>query len=266
MADNLHYPRLFATLESHTLSSPQGASADFGESDIHVWRARLDVPRERLGQLERTLAPGERERIAKLRSEAARRRATASRGLVRNILAGYAEKPAAGLRFTYGPAGKPEMSGGVGGKSLYFNTAHSGDLLLVVVGRVPTLGIDVELIRPIVRSEGVARRAFLEEERQRIETLPPENRNEAFITCWTRKEACVKALGEGVWSAFGRFEVSLAPGEPAQVLSVDGDPAAAADWSLYHLEPAPGSVGALAVHGTGWRLWAGTLHPLEAET
>ena len=266
MADTLRYPRLFANLEFHTLSRPQGASADFGESDIHVWRARLDVPRGRLGQLERTLAPGERERISKLRSESARRSATASRGLVRHILAGYAEKPAAGLRFTYGPAGKPEMSAGVGRESLYFNTAHSGDLLLVAVGRVPTLGIDVERIRPIVRSESVARRAFSEEERRRIEALPPENRNEAFITCWTRKEACVKAVGEGVWSAFGRFEVSIAPGEPAEVLSVDGDPAAAADWSLYHLEPAPGSVGALAVHGTGWRLWAGTLYPLEAET
>ncbi len=266
MADTLHYPRLFANLESHTLSSPQGASADFGESDIHVWRARLDVPRERLGQLERTLAPGERERIAKLRSEAARRRANASRGLVRNILAGYAEKPAAGLHFTYGPAGKPELSGGVGGTSPYFNTAHSGDLLLVVVGRVPTLGIDVERIRPIVRSEGVARRALSEEETTAERGASSGNRNEAFITCCTRQAACVKSVVEGVLSAFGRFEVSRAPGEQAQVLSVDGDPAAAADWSLYHLVPAPGFVGALAVHGTGWRLWAGTLDPLEAET
>ena len=250
----------------HALSRQHGASADLGESDVHVWRARLEVQSEGLRQLERTLTPGELERITNLASEVDRRRATASRGFLRNILAGYVERPAAEIAFTYGPAGKPEMSAAEHGEPLHFNSTHSGDVLLVAVGRVPSLGIDVERIRPVARFERVARRAFSEEERRRIDALRPEERNEGFITCWTRKEACVKAVGEGVWSAFGRFEVSLEPGASVAVLTVDGDPAAAADWSLYHLEPAEGYVGALAVRGVGWRVSGGTLDSSETET
>ena len=253
------------SLSFDTLSKPASASADLGESDIHVWRARLDLPRERLRQLERTLIPGEHERITQLRYEMDQRRATASRGLVRSILAGYAARPAAELSFTYGPEGKPEMSAAPCGEPLHFNSTHSGDVLLVAVGRVPSLGIDVERIRPVARFERVARRAFSEEERRRIDALRPEERNEAFITCWTRKEACVKAIGEGVWSAFGRFEVSVESGEPAELLTVDGHPAAAGEWSLYHLEPAGGYVGALATCGGGWRVSGGTLDSSETE-
>jgi 4'-phosphopantetheinyl transferase len=253
--------------EAHrVLSWPASISPDFGESDIHVWQARLDVTLASRANLERTLSPDERERIDRLRAESDRLRATASRGLLRHILAGYAGKPAAELRFTYGPGGKPELQGIASAPPLHFNTAHSGDLLLVAVGRARSLGVDIERIRPIVRWERVARRAFSEEERLHIEALAPDERVAAFITGWTRKEACVKAVGEGVWSAFSRFEVSVTPGEPAAVRSVDGEPAAGADWSMFHLEPAPGFVGALAVPGTGWRLWTGTLQSPEAAT
>jgi 4'-phosphopantetheinyl transferase len=254
-----------AAVAFHTLSRPHGLSADLGESDIHVWKARLDVPRERLAQLERTLSPGERQRAASRRVEADRRRATASRGLLRHVLAAYSGGAAAELRLTYGPAGKPRMPAAASDEPLHFNTAHSGDVLLIAIGRIPSLGIDVERIRPIARFENVARRAFSDEERMRIQALAPHQRTEAFITCWTRKEACVKAVGEGVWSAFRRFEVSVEPGKAAAVLTADGDSAAAADWSLYHLEPAPGHVGALAVRGRGWRVSAGTLDSPRAE-
>ena len=249
-----------------TLSEPHGPSTDLGAADIHVWKAGLDLSRDVLGRLERTLSPDERERIGRLRSEPDRLRATASRGLLRYILSGYAGEPAAELRFAYGPAGKPELAEAASGEPIRFNTAHSGDLLLVAVGRAPSLGVDVERIRPIVRWERVAGRAFSGGEITRIKSIPRESRDEAFVTCWTRKEACVKAIGEGVWSAFGRFEVSVEPGEPAVVMSVDGEAAAGADWSLVHLEPAPGFVGAVAVRGTGWRLWTGTLRPVEAPT
>lgn len=244
---------------------PRSHSAGFGQYDLHVWKADLEASSEELARLEQTLGPDERARFGRLRAEADRRRATASRGLLRHVLSGYAGMPAEELRFAYGPAGKPELTESADGTSLYFNSAHSGDVLLVAVGRA-SLGVDVERVRPIARWKRVARRAFSEDEMRQIGALPPEKRSLAFITCWTRKEACVKAVGEGVWSAFSRFEVSATPGEPAEVLSVDGAPAPAADWSLYHLEPAPHFVGALAIRGTGWRLRVSTLRPAEART
>jgi 4'-phosphopantetheinyl transferase len=252
------------TSQFRNVSRPQFASTDLGDCDIHVWKARLDLSRDALGRLERSLSPDERQRFGRLRAEPDRRQGAASRGLLRYILSGYAGRPAEELVFTYGLAGKPELSEAADGGTLRFNTAHSGDLLLVALGRAPSLGIDVERIRPIVRRERVARRAFSAAERRQIEALPHDLRDEAFITCWTRKEACVKALGEGVWSAFGRFEVSVEASQPATVKSVAGEAATGADWSLYHLEPAPGFVGAVAVQGTGWRLWTGTLQPVEA--
>jgi 4'-phosphopantetheinyl transferase len=248
------------TSQFRNVSRPQFASTDLGDCDIHVWRARLDLSRDALGRLERSLSPDERQRFGRLRAEPDRRRGAASRGLLRYILSGYAGRPAEELVFAYGPGGKPELAEAADGETLRFNTAHSGDLLLVALGRAPSLGIDVERIRPIVRRERVARRAFSAAERRQIEALPHDLRDEAFITCWTRKEACVKALGEGVWSAFGRFEVSVAPGQPAVLRSVDGDEAAGADWSLFHLEPGTGFVGALAVRSPEFSLWTGTLH------
>lgn len=247
-------------------SEPAAAGAELCNSDIHVWTARLDVAHTSRRQLERTLSPDERERIGRLRADSDRLRAAASRGLLRHVLAGYAGIPPAELRFTYGGGGKPGLRPSTDREPLHFNTAHSGDLLVVAVGRAPFLGVDIERLRPIVRWERVARRAFSSGERQEIEALAPDRRTEAFLNCWTRKEACVKAVGEGVWSAFGRFEVSLIPGDPAEVRSVDGRTSRAAEWSLYHLEPAPGFVGALAVRGAGLRLWTGTLPFPEAAT
>ena len=249
-----------------TDTQPASVSRGVGDSEIHVWKSTLDVCDAQLEAFAGTLGSDEQERIGRLRAESDRIRATASRGLLRHILADYTGRQAAELRFTYGQAGKPELPGTADSARLYFNTAHSGDLLLVAVGRAPFLGVDVERIRPVARWDRVARRAFSAAELQRIEALPEQSREEAFITCWTRKEACVKAIGEGVWSAFSRFEVSVEPGEPAEIRSVDGEAAAGAGWSLYHLEPAPGFVGALVVQGTGWHLRTGTLQSLELET
>ena len=153
---------LGAMSEAHrVLSWPASVSPGFNESDIHVWRVRLDVPDTRVARLERTLSPDEKERIGRLRAEPDRLRATASRGLLRHVLAGYAGAPPAELRFTYGPGGKPELQAVAGAPALHFNTAHSGDWLLVAVGRVGTLGVDIERIRPIVRWERVvATRVF----------------------------------------------------------------------------------------------------------
>jgi len=241
-----------------------GVYPDLIDSGIHVWKARLDVGPATHRRLEPVLSPDERERVDGLRTAVGRRRAAASRGLLRYLLAGYAGVPAAELRFAYGPGGKPDLQPAAGRPALHFNTAHSGDLLLVAVGRSPFLGVDVERVRPIVRWERVARRAFSATERRQIESVAPDRRAEAFITCWTRKEACVKAVGDGVWSAFGRFEVTATPGEAAEIRSVDGRASAAAGWSLHHLEPSPGFVAAVAVRATGVRMWTGTLPVPEA--
>ena len=78
----------------------------------------------------------------------------------------------------------------------------------------------------------------------------------AFFYCWTRKEAYIKAIGEGLSEPLDRFSVTLTPGEPSRFRHLGGDPARAADWTLIHLVPAPGAVGALAYEGEGWEVTA----------
>jgi 4'-phosphopantetheinyl transferase len=114
--------------------------------------------------------------------------------------------------------------------------------------------VDVERIRPDVASEKIAKRFFSPREAAMLCRLPGEIQQEAFFACWTRKEAYLKAIGEGITLRLDQFEVSVTPGEPATFLSINGDPKEASFWSLKELNPEPGYVGALAVKGHGWDL------------
>jgi 4'-phosphopantetheinyl transferase len=115
------------------------------------------------------------------------------------------------------------------------------------VTRAGEVGIDLECVRPVSESEHIASRFFSERECDQWRSLPARLQTEAFFNCWTRKEACLKANGEGIADSLKQIEVSLIPGKPAQLLCVAGDTAAAANWRLQALIPALGYVGALAI-------------------
>src|SRR5207244_11453763 len=126
------------------------------------------------------------------------------------------------------------------------------------------VGIDLEYIRAEVADEPIAERFFASREIAALIGLPAPLRAEGFFNCWTRKEAYIKARGEGLTIPLDAFEVSLAPEEPAALLRVDSDPAEASRWSLQALAPGPGYVAAIAVEGRDWQLrcWE---WPLEKE-
>jgi 4'-phosphopantetheinyl transferase len=116
------------------------------------------------------------------------------------------------------------------------------------------VGIDLERIRFDLAVAEIAERFFSRREVAMLRTLPTELQRQAFFRCWTRKEAYIKARGEGLSLLLDQFDVSLAPGEPAAILGTQRDPSEASRWSLQKLTPAPGYVAALAVEGHGWRL------------
>jgi 4'-phosphopantetheinyl transferase len=121
------------------------------------------------------------------------------------------------------------------------------------------LGVDLEQTRHVADLEQIALRFFSPRESTALLALSAEHRQAAFFKCWTRKEAYVKATGSGIARALNRFDVSLAPDEPARILSIDGQPELAATWSLHDLAPTPGFAGALAVQAPApqigcWRL------------
>ncbi|HTS12529.1 MAG TPA: 4'-phosphopantetheinyl transferase superfamily protein [Candidatus Limnocylindrales bacterium] len=132
---------------------------------------------------------------------------------------------------------------------LCFNLSHSHGLALVAICREREVGVDVELIRPEFGGEEIARRYFSQREVDELKRLPPELQAEGFFLCWTRKEAYIKAKGDGLHIPLDSFDVSLTPGLPPLLNSADGF-----RWSLRSLAPGAGYVGAVVSEGRDWKL------------
>jgi 4'-phosphopantetheinyl transferase len=125
-------------------------------------------------------------------------------------------------------------------------------LYAITLGR--RIGIDVEELRPMTDAEAVAARFFSARENAVLQSLRARQKRHAFFDCWTRKEAYLKATGQGLAGGPERIDVTLTPGDPPQLLRVYGNPREACRWSMRALYPAEGYIGALAVEGHEWRL------------
>ncbi len=204
--------------------------------------------------MKRTLTDDEVERAERFHFDKDRDRYIVARGLLRKILGGYVGKKPQKLRFRYSDYGKPELTDEAKGQNINFNLSHSHGLALYGVTRNRGIGVDLELIRADFADEKIAERFFSPREVATLRSLPKEVQARAFFNCWTRKEAYLKALGDGLSRPLGDFEVSLVPGEPAKLLRVGWDPAERDRWSLQALEPALGYVGAVAVEGQDCRI------------
>lgn len=222
--------------------------------EVHVWRAYLDLPVSRVQSLKRNLAADELRRAERFYFQKDRHNFVVAHGLLRTILSRYLGMEPSRLRFDYSPYGKPTLAITPGQDTLSFNLSHSGRLVLYAIARGREIGIDVERVRPVAEVEQIAERFFSVQENATLRAVPASLKHEAFFTCWTRKEAFIKARGEGLSLPLDQFDVSLARGESARLLSIQGDPQEAARWSLQGLIPGPGYVAALAVEGHGWRL------------
>lgn len=247
------------------------AQLDLSCDQVHVWRVRLDVAEYILARLRATLTPDESARAARIPSFLEQDRYVAARGVLRAILGRYLGTEPGQVRFEYGPQGKPALwqAPGAGAPwkaaqtppaTVTFNLAHSHGLALLAVARGREVGIDVERIQADLVEQGIAERFFSPAEMTALDALPKDDQLLAFFRCWTRKEAWVKARGQGLTIPLDRFDVSVAPNEPPALLRVAGAAASTATkaegWSLCDLTPAPGYAAALAVEGSDWQLQA----------
>lgn len=221
---------------------------------IHLWCADLDRPASERARFEGFLSQAERERAARFRFERDRRRFVVRRGLLRQLLGAYLETDPARVGIGSGAYGKPELVEASGRASLRFNLSDSGPVALYAFALGQEVGVDVEELRDVPEADQIGRRFFSPAECAELAGVAPAQRNEAFLFCWTRKEAFLKAGGEGLFAPLDSFDVTLRPGTPAAVVNVRGPGPAAAKWSLHHLYPCAGYVGALAVLGQGWQL------------
>ena len=105
--------------------------------------------------------------------------------------------------------------------------SYSNGLALIAGTRHAALGVDIERVRSVPEADQIAAKFFSPREGAMLHAIPAEQKMEAFFHCWTRKEAYLKATGEGIADALPRIEVSLGPGQPARLLRINGDTQAA---------------------------------------
>ncbi len=230
---------------------------------VQVWASWLNLPDALLRQLEATLAPDERQRAARFVFARDRQAYIASRGILRNILAHYTQAAPEALVFDYNHEGKPVLAAGCGGDWLHFNVTHSAQLALYALRRGGAVGVDVEQMRDLEDLEALAESTFSAAETAALRSLPVYQHVEAFFTCWTRKEAFIKAVGKGLSYPLKDFDVSLRPGDPPRFLRIANEDSGS--WSLAELRPADGFIGAVAVPAPkvsvhmGWWTVAGSM-------
>jgi 4'-phosphopantetheinyl transferase len=221
---------------------------------VHVWRARLDVIAAQVEALAQTLAADERARAQRFHFQRDRTHYIVARGLLRALLGRYLDEQPDRLQFRYSAHGKPALAEAYAAHALRFNVSHAQGMALYAITRSREIGIDLEHIRPAVTGAHIAARFFAPREVGMLQALPAHRRHQAFLTLWTRKEAYVKARGDGLALDLTRFDVSRAVVEPAACVTSAAERDELRRWSLRDLAPGPDYVAALAVEGHGWRL------------
>ena len=228
-------------------SAPPAALA-LGHGQVHVWRASLDRLGSRAEELQSLLDADERERATRFRFEQDRLRFIVARGVLRMLLGRYLARHPSELTFVYSPLGKPSLPPDLRARLLRFNLSHSNEFALFAFTFEGEVGIDIEQLCADFPEEEIAERFFSSGEVAALGALAPALKTEGFFNCWTRKEAYIKAVGDGLSHQLEHFSVSLAPDEPAALIA-SADPLELSRWSFRELTPAPGYVAALVVEG-----------------
>src|SRR4030095_800464 len=218
-----------------------------GYSEVHVWRANLSTDRDTQKRLAARLSAEERSRAERFVFPRDRHYWSACRGILREILGLYLNRHPRSIEIATELGGKPRLRQNAPHREplIKFNLSHSNGLALVAVALALEVGIDVENVRPELATAEIAERYFSLEEQAEFRSLPDELRTEGFFHCWTRKEAFLKACGQGLATPLDSFSVSLSPGLPAVLRGTD-----APRWHMFSFYPGPHAVAALVTQGT----------------
>lgn len=212
------------------------------KESIHIWTIKpLDLFPDSSTACQ-VLSEDEMYRAERFKFAHDRHFFVACRAFLRFLLGHYLEKHTSEVTFCYTEYGKPSLPN----SGLYFNFSHSVDLAVLALSRIGELGVDLEYTAKKIDFMPIAAHFFAEKEYETLQQLPEKQRNLAFYLCWTRKEAFIKAVGEGLSFPLKKFEVSLIPDEPAEVIATHWEESERKHWSVFSFDPEPDYVGALA--------------------
>jgi 4'-phosphopantetheinyl transferase len=221
-------------------------------NEVHVWRANLQAKPDSIETYYLLLSADEQARANRFHFQKDHNRYVMARGILRAMLSRYLDLPPQDLQFCYSPMGKPSLAH-PSDLPLCFNLSHSGQLALYAVACSREVGVDVEQIRLERDCEGIVERFFAASEQTDLNALSPELRPQGFFNGWTRKEAFLKATGQGLTIPLEQIVVSLLPNQPAQILHTVWNPAEAARWSIQALEVGHAYAAAVVAAGQDWQ-------------
>lgn len=222
------------------------SNLSLGHDEIHVWAWDYEYSSDDLRRYISLLSPDEHLRMMKFYFEKARARYAVSHGILRSLLGRYLDLPPSSIRFEKNEFGKPHLAADFRTLELEFNLSHTDRLGLLAIANGSAVGVDIEEIRPV--EPRTVEHYFSAREQASLTHLKGSDWLEGFYSCWTSKEAILKAEGIGLNVKLDAFDVSLSPNVKATVLGVRPDAGLTSNWRLTDLRPAPGVVGALATN------------------
>ena len=222
--------------------------------EVHLWRIELATVAQGEPRWRKILSPDEQTRAARFHFARDRQRFAATRALLRIVLGSYAGLEPEKLVFSYSDKGKPFLNSQGTEDGVEFNVSHSGETALLAVARGRAVGVDVEQIRDNLDPLAIARRYFSPHEQSQLEAFEKREHYAGFFRCWTRKEAYIKARGDGLSLALDSFDVSLKPDDQDALLACRAAETDVKTWLLREVTVGEGYAAALCVQGRGWRL------------
>jgi 4'-phosphopantetheinyl transferase len=214
---------------------------------VEVVTTRLDLAAADVGALHALLSGAEQRRASRIAAGRVRDRFIVARARLRQLLGARLGVRAESVELTRSPNGKPTLGARFLDTNLRFNLAHCDDVAAYAFGRDGEVGIDIEAVRVLSDADRLAGRFFSDAEWSAYRALAPADRPLGFFNCWTRKEAFIKAQGDGFGYPLDHFDVSLVPGEAARLLRVGDQTGDSCGWRMMSFTPAPGFVGAIAM-------------------
>ncbi|HMS34190.1 MAG TPA: 4'-phosphopantetheinyl transferase superfamily protein [Ignavibacteria bacterium] len=213
------------------------------ENEIHIYRFSLESTSDQIKESETVLSPDELWKAYQYKFEKDKFHYISGRALLRKLLAKYLDQAPGNITFSYSEKGKPFING----NNIKFNLAHSGGKAVFAFTNNSEVGIDIEFMRELSDALQIAKRFFSDGEVKEFSEIIDCDIRTAFFNCWTRKEAFIKALGEGLSYPLNDFSVTLKPGEKPEVKWIKGKDAEVKKWSLFNIEVDEKYVSSLAV-------------------
>lgn len=199
------------------------------KQQIHLWYISLNTT-ESLNSLFSILSIDEQQKANDFYSNKHRTSYILRKSALRQILSQYCMTNPNAINFKYTYYQKPYFK--INPFNLQFNMSHSYNMAILAITKKHSIGIDLECIQPMENVIDIANQFFSPQEYSKFVLVPSSQKIKTFYTIWTRKEAFVKAIGEGLYYPLNAFEVTFLPTEPIKILKINNSTAEAAKWSL----------------------------------